>query len=123
MIAIGRYQIIIRPRRRDRATDDRFLPDVKMTEAADFLRLILLARPLLETPNEKHQREHFDLVALLRLRHKAGLDRARQGGGRAGRVRSATPMEAENEKPGEDQIAQDRVPEKHPARRDRKSVV
>src|SRR5205814_7923526 len=30
--------------------------------------------------------------------------------------RSATPMHAKNEKPGEKQIAQDRVPEKHPGR-------
>src|SRR5438067_13505348 len=47
----------------------------------------------------------------------AGLDRARQGGGRAGGRRRATPMHAENEKPGEEQIAHDRVKEKHPARR------
>ena len=106
MIAVGCYQIIIRPRGRDRAADDRFLPDVKMAKAADFLRLILLARALLETPNEKHQREHFDLVALLRLRHKAGLNRARLGGGGAGGLEGATPMEAENKKAGEEQVAQ-----------------
>src|SRR5947208_11220751 len=88
-----------------------------MTEAADFLRLILLARPFLETANEQHQREHLDLVALLRLRHKAGLDRARLGGGHAGRLGGATQVETENEKPGEEQIAHDRVAEKHPARR------
>src|SRR2546423_7035310 len=117
MIAVRGYQIIIRPCGGDCTANDRFLPDVKMTEAADLLRLILLARPLLKTPNEQHQREHLDLVALLRLRHKAGLDRARLASGRAARIGGATPMKAENEKPGEEQIAQDRGTEKHPARR------
>src|SRR5437763_765820 len=86
MIAVGCYQIIIRPRGRDRAADDRFLPDVKMAKAAEFLRLILLARALLETPHEKHERERFDLVALLRLRHTAGLHRAQRGGAGGGAV-------------------------------------
>ena len=52
VIAIRRDQIIIRPRRRDRASDDRFLPDVEMAKAADLLRLILLTRAFLETPNQ-----------------------------------------------------------------------
>src|ERR1700730_2341054 len=69
VIAVGRYQIIIRPRRGDRAADDGFLSNVKMAEAADLLCLILLTRALLETPDQQHQREHLDLVALLRLRH------------------------------------------------------
>src|ERR1041385_2715687 len=101
MIAISRYQIIIRPRRCDRAADYGFLPDIEMTEAADFLRLILLTGPLLETPDEQHQREHLDLVAL-RLRHKAGLDRARLSGGHAGGLGSATQVETENEKRSEE---------------------
>src|SRR5947209_19503734 len=100
MIAVGCYQIIIRPRGRDRAADDRVLPDVKMAKAADFLRLILLARARLETPNEHHQREHFDLVALLRLLHKAGFNRAGLGGGGAGGLEGATPVEAEDEDSG-----------------------
>ena len=72
VIAIGGDQVIIRPRRRDRAGHDRFLPDVKMTKAADLLRLILLTGAFLETPDQQHQREHLDFVALLRRLH-AGL--------------------------------------------------
>ena len=49
-----------------RADNDRFLSDVKMAEAADLLRLILLARAFLKTPDQQHQREHLDFVALLR---------------------------------------------------------
>jgi hypothetical protein len=40
-----------------------------MTKAADFLGLILLAGALFETPNEQHQPEHLDFVALLRWLH------------------------------------------------------
>ena len=47
----------------------------------------------------------------------AGLNGAWQSGGRAGRRRRATQLKAENEKPGEEQIAQERVAEKHPGRR------
>src|SRR3954453_12008952 len=101
MVAIGGYQIIIRPRCRNRAANDRFLADVKMAEATDLLRLILLAPALLAAPGQQHQREHFDLVAWLRLRHKTGLDRARNGRGRAVRLGGAAPMHAKNEEPGE----------------------
>ena len=66
VIAIGRDQVIIRPGRRDGANDDRFLANVKMAKAADLLRLILLTRAFLETPDQQHQREHLDFVALLR---------------------------------------------------------
>ena len=69
MIAIGRDEVIVRPGRRDRAGHDRFLSDIEMTKAADFLRLILLARALFETADEQHRREHLDFVALLRRRH------------------------------------------------------
>jgi hypothetical protein len=41
-----------------------------MTEATDFLRLILLTRPFLKTPDQQHQREHLDFVALLRALHE-----------------------------------------------------
>jgi hypothetical protein len=37
-----------------------------MAKAADLLRLILLTRAFLETPDQQHQREHLDFVALLR---------------------------------------------------------
>ncbi len=69
VIAIGGDQVIIRPGGRDRARDDRFLSDVKMAKAADLLRLILLARAFFETPDQQHQREHLDFVALLRRLH------------------------------------------------------
>ena len=59
--------------------NDRFLADVKMAKAADLLRLILLTRAFLETPDQQHQREHLDFVALLRLRH----GRIRSGAARA----------------------------------------
>ena len=69
MIAIGGDNVIIEPNSRERAGHDRFLADVKMTEAADFLCLILLAGALLKTPDEQHQPEHLDFVALLRWLH------------------------------------------------------
>jgi hypothetical protein len=69
MIAISRDDIIIMSRRRHRAADDRFLPDVKVAEATDLLRLILLTRAFLKTPDQQHEREHLDFVALLRRRH------------------------------------------------------
>ena len=69
MITIRSNNIIIEPNSRERPGHDRFLTDIKVTEAADFLCLILLAGALLETPDEQHQPEHLDLVALLRWRH------------------------------------------------------
>ena len=77
VIAVGGDQIIIRPHRRDCADYDRFLADIEMAKATDLLRLILLTRALLETPDQQHQREHFDFVALLRRLH----GRIRQGAG------------------------------------------
>jgi hypothetical protein len=67
VVAVRGDQIIIVTRGGDRADDDSFLPDVEVTKAADLLRLILLTRAFLETPDQQHQREHFDFVALLRL--------------------------------------------------------
>ena len=69
VVAIGGDEVIIGPRRRDRAGHDRFLADVEVAEAADFLRLILLTRALLETADQQHRREHLDFVALLGSRH------------------------------------------------------
>ena len=66
MIAIRGNNVIIEPNSRERPGHDRFLTDVKVTEAADFLCLILLAGALLKPPDEQHQPEHLDLVALLR---------------------------------------------------------
>jgi hypothetical protein len=41
-----------------------------MTKSANLLRLILLAGAFLETPDQQHQREHFDFVALLSRLHE-----------------------------------------------------
>ena len=70
VIAISGDEVIVIARAGKRADNDRFLPDVKMTEAADLLRLILLTRPFLKTPDQQHQREHLDFVALLRALHE-----------------------------------------------------
>jgi hypothetical protein len=53
-----------------RTHDNGFLPNVKVTKTADLLRLILLTRSFLKTPNQQHQREHLDFVALLRTLHE-----------------------------------------------------
>src|SRR5205807_9843215 len=82
VIAISGNDVIILAHGRDRAGDDCFLTDVKMTKAADLLRLILLARAFLKTPDQQHQREHLDLVALLGPLHR-DLGGARQCGSSA----------------------------------------
>src|SRR5205823_4897420 len=64
MIAIGGDKRIVEPNSHDLASHDRLLADVKMTTAADFLGLILLAGAIFKTPNEQHQQEHLDFVAL-----------------------------------------------------------
>src|SRR5207244_6791873 len=69
VVAVSCNDVIVVACRRDRATDHCLLADVKMTKAADLLRLILLTGALLKTPDQQHQREHLDFVALLRRRH------------------------------------------------------
>src|SRR5207249_7747943 len=69
MIAISGNDVIIESDRREGTSHNRFLADVKVTKAADFLRLILLAGALFETADEQHQPEHLDFVALLRRLH------------------------------------------------------
>src|SRR5438105_299188 len=69
VVAICSDQVIIVTNRCDRASHDGLLSNIEMTEPADFLRLILLTRTFLKTPNEQHQPEHLDFVALLRRRH------------------------------------------------------
>ena len=87
VIAIRRNDVIIRPGGRDRAGHDRFLSDIKMTKAADLLRLILLARALLKAANQQHRREHLDFVALPGRRHwdQCGSGRAAAAGSAASR--------------------------------------
>src|ERR1700720_4720880 len=69
VIAIGGDDVIVVARRRDSAADNSFLANVKMAEAADLLRLILLTGTFFKAPDQQHQREHLDFVALLRRRH------------------------------------------------------
>src|SRR6266496_6589934 len=70
MITIRGDDIIVVPYRSHRAGHDRLLTDVKMTKPADLLRLILLTGAFLETPDQQHQREHLDFVALLHRLHR-----------------------------------------------------
>jgi hypothetical protein len=70
VVAIRRDDVIVVAHRRNRTRHHSFLPDVEMTEPADLLRLILLARAFLETTDQQHQREHLDLVALLGPLHR-----------------------------------------------------
>ena len=116
MIAIRGDNVIIGPSGRDRPGHDRFLTDIEMTKAADFLCLILLAGALLKTPDQQHRREHLDFVALLR---PAACEIRRQRasrGGAAARL-SAGRTHADDKKQREKQVAHKRVAEKHPSRR------
>ncbi|MEY2531406.1 MAG: hypothetical protein QOI96_1491, partial [Verrucomicrobiota bacterium] len=67
VIAIRSNDIIVMSRSRDGTADNCFLPDVKMAETADLLGLILLTGAFFKTPDQQHQREHLDFVALLGL--------------------------------------------------------
>src|SRR5260370_5526094 len=69
VIAISGDDVIVVAHGRDRAGYDRFLANVKMTKPSDFLRLILLAGAFLKPPDQQHQREHLDFVALLYRLH------------------------------------------------------
>src|SRR6266446_1970487 len=84
-----------------------------MAEAADLLRLILLARAFFETADQQHQREHLDLVAWLGPLHRNLCD-ARQGRFCTRASRVSAKAHAGDEKQGEQKIAQERVAEKHP---------
>src|SRR5438270_14088872 len=69
MIAISGNDVVVESDSGDGTCHNRFLTDIKMTKAADFLGLILLAGALFKTPDEQHQPEHLDFVALLRWLH------------------------------------------------------
>src|SRR5437660_3141107 len=106
MIAISSDDVIVISHGRDCTGDHRFLSNVKMAEAADLLRLILLARAFLETANQEHQREHLDLVALLGPLHR-NLRDARQSGSSARPAGFSPEIHAGDEKQREAQITQD----------------
>src|SRR5436305_3478377 len=85
MIPISGDDVIIVSHGGHRACHDSLLAYVKMTKTADLLRLILLAGAFLETPDQQHQREHLDFVALLSRLH--GGHPAATGRNRAARPR------------------------------------
>src|SRR5207248_9361978 len=69
MIAVSGNNIVVVAYGSDRAGHHRFLPNVEVTETANLLRLILLTGAFLKPPDQQHQREHLDFVALLRRLH------------------------------------------------------
>ena len=52
MIAISGNDVVVVAHSRDGACHDGFLANVKMTKAANFLRLILLTGAFFETPDQ-----------------------------------------------------------------------
>jgi hypothetical protein len=88
VIAVSRDDVVIVTDSGDSAGDDCFLPNVKVTKTADLLRLILLTSAFFETPNQQHQREHLDFVALLHRLHDSY--RAARGRNRAARARDSS---------------------------------
>src|ERR1700719_789830 len=116
VVPIRGDNVIVIPDRGNGANDNRFLSNVQVAEAADLLRLILLARAFLETPNQQHQREHLDFVALLGTLHRI-LCEARQRSSSARPAGLSPKIHAHHEKQREEQIAQDWVTKKHPSRR------
>jgi hypothetical protein len=54
VITVSSDYVIIRPNGSDRPNHDGFLTDVKVTKAANLLRLILLTGSLFEAPDQQH---------------------------------------------------------------------
>jgi hypothetical protein len=113
MIAVGGDNVVIITNGSDSAGHNRFLTDVKVAKTADLLRLILLAGAFLETPNQQHQREHLDFVALLHRLHD-GLSRARNRGSGARALRASAKVDGKNKEQGKQEITDERIAEKHP---------
>jgi hypothetical protein len=67
VVAIRGDEIIIRPCACERNDYDLFLDVIKIPKTAYLLRLILLAGAFFKAPDQQHQREHLDFVALPRL--------------------------------------------------------
>src|SRR5439155_16351968 len=74
-----------------------------MTKTPDLLRLILLTGAFFETPNQQHQREHLDFVALLHRVHD-GSSRARNRGTGARVLRASAKVDGQDK----DQRTRDR---------------
>src|ERR1700693_1514424 len=115
VITIGGDDVIVIAHRSYSSNDDRFLANIEMAEAADLLRLILLARAFLEAANQQHQREHLDFVALLGPLHRSLRD-ARQCSSSAGPAGVSPEVHAPDGKEREEKIAERCVAEKHPGR-------
>src|SRR4030095_9788116 len=113
MIAVSGDNVVIVTNGSDSAGHDCFLPNVKMTKAADLLRLILLTGAFFETPNQQHQREHLDFVALLHRLHD-GSSRARDRGSGARALRASAKVDGKNKEQGKQKIADERIAEEHP---------
>jgi hypothetical protein len=54
MITVSSDYVIIRPHSSDRPGHDSFLTNVKVTKAANLLRLILLTGAFFEAPDQQH---------------------------------------------------------------------
>ena len=100
VIAVSGDDVVIVANGRDGAGHNCFLANVKVTKTADLLRLILLTGAFLETPNQQHQREHLDFVALLHRLHD-GLSRARNRGSGARALRASAKVHGKNKEQGE----------------------
>src|SRR5215471_7997209 len=107
MIAISSDDVIIRPHASDRPDDDGFLPNVKMAKAANLLRLVLLTRAFLKAPNQQHEREHLDFVALLHRLHNqlAGSNRTELRSAFPRSTHASTDVHANDKKSSENKIA------------------
>src|SRR5207237_9678083 len=79
-------------------------------------RLVRRSGAFLERPDQQHQREHLDLVALLRPLH-AGLRGVRHHGSCTRTFGVTREVHASHKKESEKEIAQERITEKHPGRR------
>src|SRR5262249_36442442 len=107
VVTVSSNDVIIRTHGRDRPDYDSFLANIKMTKAANLLRLVLLAGAFLKAPNQQHEREHLDFVALLHRLHN------QLSGSNRTEVRSAFPrsphaspgIHANDKKSSENKIA------------------
>src|SRR5436189_2974433 len=114
VIAVGGDDIIVITNGSDGACYHCFLSNVKVAKTTDLLRLILLTGTFLEPPNQQHQREHLDFVALLHRLHD-GSSRARHRGTGARALRASAKVDGQNKQKGKQKIADERIAKEHPA--------
>src|SRR5438067_12384660 len=105
MIPISGDDVIIVSHGGHRACHDSLLAYVKMKKTPHLLRLVLLTGAFLETPNQQHQREHLDFVALHRLHGQLSRRNSTQTRGALPRSLPASPhVHAKNKQKSENQI-------------------